>query len=297
MSGANSASFPARIVCLSAESAEILVRLGCASRIAGVTGYALALPELAGKPRIAAFSTAKLDRILALKPDLVLAYSDVQADLAAALVRAGCNVLVTTQRTIAQILDTILLLGHVTGTGRAACALRQELASSLERARQESARLPRRPRVWCEEWMDPLVSAIGWVDELVEIAGGVPLFPELRGKWRAQERTVDPGEVARRNPELILVSWCGRRMKAAMITTRPGWSQTDAVRLGMIREIRSSPLLHPGPAALTVGLRQIQSAVAEAAFMLERLPVQSCRLHQLEPGQPTEAGPSRTGVE
>ncbi|MGC8884069.1 MAG: helical backbone metal receptor [Bryobacteraceae bacterium] len=254
-----------RIVCLSAESAETLVLLGRADRIVGVTGYAPRLPQLAGKPRVSGFSSAKIDRIVALEPDLVIAYSDVQADLAAALVRAGCNVLVTTQRTVGQILDTVELLGRISDAAAEARALRVELQAGLEAVRRQAGRLPRRPRVWFEEWMDPLVAGIGWVEELIEIAGGQTLFPELRGRWRAQDRTVEPEEVVRRDPELILASWCGRRMRVETILARPGWAETTAGRLGLIREIRSDHILQPGPAALREGLRLIADAVAEAA--------------------------------
>jgi len=254
-----------RIVCLSAESAEILAILGQAGRIAGVTAYAPRTAALADKPRVAGFSTAKLDRILALEPDLVIAWSDVQADIAAALVRAGCNVLVTTQRTVEQILDTILLLGAAVQAGTAAQALVAELRAHLEQCRQWGDKLPSHPAVWFEEWMDPLISGAGWVEDLIEIAGGRPLFPELRHRWRAADRVVDPAEVARRNPELILASWCGRRVRLEAIRTRPGWSGTAAVRYGRIHEIRSSLILQPGVTALREGLAELRRHIAAAA--------------------------------
>jgi len=254
-----------RIVCLSAESAEVLAVLGQASRIAGVTAFAPRTAELADKPRVAAFSTAKLERIVALEPDLVIAWSDVQADMAAALIRAGCNVLVTTQRTVEQILDTILLLGAVAGADRAAQALVAELRAHLEDCRRCAEELPARPGVWFEEWMDPLISGIGWVQDLIEIAGGRPLFPELRHRWRAADRVVDPAEVARRNPEVIFASWCGRRARADAIRTRPGWNSTAAVRNGRIHEIRSHLILQPGITALRDGLAELRRHIAAAA--------------------------------
>jgi len=254
-----------RIVCLSAESAEILAALGQAGRIVGLTAYAPRTPDLAGKPRVAGFSTAKPDRILALEPDLVIAWSDVQADIAAALVRAGCNVLVTTQHTVEQILDTILLLGAVAGAGEAAQALASELRAHLEQCRQWGDKLPSHPAVWFEEWMDPLISGAGWVEDLVEIAGGRPLFPELRHRWRAADRVVDPAEVARRNPELILASWCGRRVRVDAIRTRPGWDATAAVRNGRVHEIRSNLILQPGITALRDGLAELRRHIAAAA--------------------------------
>lgn len=254
-----------RIVCLGAESAEILALLGQAGRIAGVTAYAPRTAELADKPRVGGFSTAKLDRILALQPDLVIASSDVQADIAAALVRAGCNVLVTTQHTVEQILDTILLLGAIAGAGRAAQALVAELRAHLARCRRRGQELPARPRVWFEEWMDPLISGAGWVQDLIEIAGGRTLFPELRHRWRAADRVVDPAEVARRDPEVIFASWCGRRVRPDAIRIRPGWGATAAVRAGRIHEIRSNLILQPGVTALRAGLAELHRHIAAAA--------------------------------
>lgn len=254
-----------RIVCLSAESAEILVLLGKSGSIAGVSAFAPRLPELAGTPRVSGFSTAKLDRILALDPDLVIGYSDVQADLAASLVRGGCNVLVTTQRTLSGIFEVIELLGSLAGAAFEARNVVERLRAQIACVRQQAMRLPCRPRVWFEEWMDPLISGIGWVDELVEIAGGQPLFPELRGRWRAQDRVVDPAEVVRRNPQLILASWCGRRVRPASIANRPGWNAADAVRAGCIVELRSHDILQPGPSAVLKGLPLIHAAIADAA--------------------------------
>lgn len=254
-----------RIVCLSAESAEILARIGRADRIAGLTAFAPRLPELEGRPRISGFSTARLDRILALEPDLVIAYSDVQAALAAALIRAGCNVLATTQHTLEAIFAVIGWLGRLVDASGEASRLEAQLRAGLDRARRAAKSLPCRPRVWFEEWPDPLVAGIGWVDELIEIAGGETLFPELRGRWRAGQRTVDPPEVVRRNPHLILASWCGRRVRPDAIAGRPGWDLTEAVRTGRIVEIRSHHILQPGPSAILEGLPRIQAAVQAAA--------------------------------
>lgn len=265
MPGARQQMPAERIVCLSAESAEILVLLGEASRVAGLTAFAPRLPALEGKPRISGFSTAKLDRILALDPDLVVGYSDVQADLASALIRAGCNVLVTTQRTLSGIFETIELLGGIVNARPAARGLSARLEKELGRVRQQAACLPVRPRVWFEEWMNPLISGVGWVDELIEIAGGEPLFPELRGRWRAQDRVVDPAEAARRNPQLILASWCGRRVRIHQIASRPGWESTEAVRFSRIVEIRSHHILQPGPSAIREGLPRLHAAIADAA--------------------------------
>lgn len=254
-----------RIICLSAESAEILAALEEAGRICGITGFAPRIPELAGKPRVSGFSSAKLERILALEPDLVLAYSDVQADIAATLARAGCNVLVTTQHTVAQILDTILLLGRIVQAEEKAAKLVDELRARLGKIRVLGESLPARPRVWFEEWMDPLISGAGWVQDLIEIAGGQILFPEIRSAWRAADRVVDAAEVARRNPELILASWCGRRANLNAIRMRPGWKDTAAVRSEQIHEIRSHLILAPGITALREGLETVHALVAASA--------------------------------
>lgn len=254
-----------RIVCLSAESAEVLQALGAAGRICGVSAFAPRTGALAGKPRVSGFSTAKLERILVLEPDLVVAYSDVQADIAVALVRAGCNVLVTTQHTVEQIFEFIRLLGSLVGAPDRAERIVRELRLHQEQIRRSVAALPFRPRVWFEEWMDPLIAGAGWVQDLIEIAGGEPLFPELRSRWRAAERVVDPDEVARRDPQLILASWCGRRANPDSIRARPGWQSTAAVRSGCVHEIRSHRILQPGITALREGLAELHRRMGEAA--------------------------------
>jgi len=256
--------FPSRIVCLTEETTETLYLLGQGDRIVGVSGYTVRPPEAREKPKISAFINAKFDRIVALEPDLVLAFSDLQADLAAELVRRGLPVVTFNQRSIAEILQMIRMLGGLVGCQREAEALADRLARGLEEVRASAATLPARPRVFFEEWDDPLISGIRWVEELVEIAGGDPIFPELITCGLARDRIVDPAEVARRDPEVIFASWCGKKMKKATIQSRQGWDRVAAVRDDRIFEIKSTYILQPGPAALTDGLAQLHSRLTRS---------------------------------
>src|SRR5689334_10110812 len=201
--------YPSRIVCLTEETTETLYLLGQGDRIVGVSGYTVRPPEARQKPKVSAFINAKFDKIEALKPDLVLAFSDLQADLCAELVRRGLNVVVFNQRSVAEILQMIRMVGGLVGCQAEAEDLSERLEEGLERIRQQAAAFPRRLRAFFEEWDDPLISGIRWVEELVEIAGGDPIFPELSSAALAKDRIVDPAEVARRNPEVIFASWCG----------------------------------------------------------------------------------------
>jgi iron complex transport system substrate-binding protein len=249
--------YPSRIVCLTEETTETLYLLGQGNRIVGVSGYTVRPPEARLKPKVSAFINAKFDKIQALQPDLVLAFSDLQADLAAELVRRGINVVVFNQRSVAEILQMIAMLGGLVGCQREAERLADKLAGDLDRIRERAARFPVRPRVFFEEWDEPLISGIRWVEELVEIAGGVPIFPELANAPLARERIVDPAEVARRDPQVVFASWCGKKMKKATITSRPGWGAVSAVRDDRIYEIKSTYILQPGPASLTDGISQL----------------------------------------
>lgn len=251
------ARYPTRIVCLTEETTETLYLLGQGDRVVGVSGYTVRPPEARQKPKISAFINARFDKIEALHPDLVLAFSDLQADLAAELVRRGIAVVTFNQRTVAEILQMIRMLGGLVGCQPAAEALASRLESGLERIREAAALLPARPRVFFEEWDDPLISGIRWVEELVETAGGSPIFPELDGARLAKDRIVDPAEVVRRDPQLIFASWCGKKMNKARICARPGWNQVSAVRDDRIFEIKSNYILQPGPASLTEGVKQI----------------------------------------
>jgi iron complex transport system substrate-binding protein len=254
--------YPERIVCLTEETTETLYLLGEGHRVVGISGYTVRPPEARQKPKVSAFINARFDKIEALQPDLILAFSDLQADIAAALIRRGWPVFTFNQRTILGILQMIRILGGLVGCGERAEALAASLERDLERIRQSAARFPRRPRVFFEEWDDPLISGIEWVDELIEVAGGEGIYPELRGQRLAKDRIVEPADVARRNPEVIVASWCGKAMRKATIVGRPGWEQLAAVRHDHVYEIKSTYILQPGPAPLTEGLRQIHMVLA-----------------------------------
>ena len=254
--------YPQRIVCLTEETTETLYLLGQEDRIVGVSGYTVRPPQARSKPKVSAFINAKFDKIEALHPDLVLAFSDLQADLAAELVRRGIAVVTFNQRSVEEILQMIGMLGGLVGCQVEAEALANRLAEGLETIRESAARFAHRPRVFFEEWDDPLISGIRWVEELVAIAGGTPIFPELAGAGLAKNRIVDPGEVARRDPQVVFASWCGKKMKKATIQSRPGWDSVSAVRDDRIFEIKSTYILQPGPASLTDGVRHIHEILA-----------------------------------
>jgi iron complex transport system substrate-binding protein len=255
-------SYPSRIVCLTEETTETLYLLGQGDRVVGVSGYTVRPPEARKKPKISAFINARFDKIQALEPDLVLAFSDLQADLGAELVRRGITVVTFNQRTVAEILQMIRMLGGLVGCQADAEALADRLAADLDRIREAAARLPTRWRVFFEEWDDPLISGIRWVEELVEIAGGAPVFPELAHASLAKDRIVDPATVIGRDPQVIFASWCGKKMNKARIAGRPGWNAISAVRDDRIFEIKSTYILQPGPASLTDGVRHIHEILA-----------------------------------
>jgi len=241
---------PSRIVCLSAESADILGRIGAADRIVGVSAFAPPSRALRRVPRVSGFSAANLDAILALKPDLVIGYSDVQTGIAATLIKKGVNVLVTQQTSLREIEDTTLLFGRIVGKEARAQALVRQFHTTLK------ARRPRRIRIYFEEWPEPMISGIGWVSELIERAGGIDVFSELRDRRRASERVVSTKEVVRRNPQVIIASWCGRKVRLDDIQQRSGWETIDAVRRRRVYEMDSSIILQPGP-RLMDGFREL----------------------------------------
>jgi iron complex transport system substrate-binding protein len=257
--------FPRRIVCLTDETTEVLYLLGEQDRIVGVSGYATRPPEARRKPRVSAFKNAKFDAILDLKPDLVLTFSDVQAEITRQLVLRGVTVLNFNQRSIAEILEMITVLSRLVNRADAGMALIASLQSGLEAIAKSACNFPRRPRVFFEEWKEPLISGIRWVEELTEIAGGEILFPELAACGKAQDRVVDPAVVAARDPEVILASWCGMKVNKTIIRSRPGWDAASAVRNGHIYEIKGTYILQPGPASLTEGMRQIHAILAHVA--------------------------------
>jgi iron complex transport system substrate-binding protein len=255
--------YPERIVCLTEETTETLYLLGEQRRIVGISGFTVRPPQARKeKPKVSAFTSARIDRILALEPDLVLGFSDLQADIAATLIRAGVEVHVFNHRSVAEILRTVALLGAMVGAQARAEALCAELGSGLDAIRAQTAALPRRPKVYFEEWDEPQISGIRWVSELVGIAGGDDLFPEHAVASLAKDRIVaDPLEVPRRAPDIIFGSWCGKKFSAAAVASRPGWQDVPAVRDGELHEVKSSIILQPGPAALTDGVRALHAAI------------------------------------
>ena len=259
------AGYPERIVCLTEETTETLYLLGEEDRIVGVSGYTVRPPEARSKPRVSAFISARLDRIEQLRPDLVLAFSDLQADIAAELIRRGLTVLTFNQRSVKEILQVIRTLADLVGVPQKGRALVSELSSGLEAIEASARRFPRRPRIFFEEWKEPLISGIRWVEELVELAGGETVFPELRHKRLGRDRIVDPDAVLSRDPEVIIASWCGVKVNKDRIRRRAGWSEMAAVRHGRIYEIKSTYILQPGPAALTEGVRQLHLILAHVS--------------------------------
>lgn len=257
-------SYPRRIICLTEETTETLYLLGEQERIVGVSGYTVRPPEARQKPRVSAFINAKFDKILALEPDLVFAFSDLQADIAAELIRRGATVLTFNQRSVAQILQMILTVGRIVDCGEKAMQLVISLESGLAAIAQSASHFPHRPRVLFEEWQDPLISGIRWVEELIEIAGGECIFPELRRYQAAKDRIVNPDDVIAADPEVIIASWCGRPVKKDFIRKRDGWQEISACRSNHIYEVKSPFILQPGPAALTEGVRQLHAILAHS---------------------------------
>ena len=257
-------SYPRRIICLTEETTETLYLLGEQERIVGVSGYTVRPPEARLKPKVSAFINAKFDKILALEPDMVFAFSDLQADIAAELIRRGVTVMTFNQRSIAEILDMILTVGRIVGSEEKARALVALLQAKLDVIRDSASRFAYRPRVLFEEWYDPLISGICWVEELIETAGGECIFPELRKHQSAKNRIVNPVDVMVKDPEVIIGSWCGRAVKKDWIRQRDGWDQISAIRNNHIYEVKSAYILQPGPAALTEGLRQLHAILAHA---------------------------------
>ncbi len=254
---------PRRIVCLSAETTEIAFAVGAGERVVGVSGYAVRPPEARKKPKVAAFQTAHLERILALEPDLVLGFSDVQAEIARELIRAGVTVLITNQRTLAETSDAMRLIGAACGAPAAGEALAAQFEAELEAIAVRPTRPARPPRVYFEEWDDPLISGIAWVSELIERCGGEDIFPELRACRSAAQRVVGAAEVVRRDPEVVVASWCGRKARLERIAARPGWERIAAVRAGQLHEIKSPDILAPGP-SLLIGARRL-AAILDGA--------------------------------
>lgn len=260
-------SFPQRIVCLTEEPTEVLYRIGEQARIVGISGFTVRPPQARReKPKVSAFTSAKIDQILALEPDLVIGFSDIQAEIARDLIKAGVEVWISNHRSVAGILAYTLRLGAMVGALGRAQALVAQMQSAIDTALAAAARLPRRPRVYFEEWDEPPITGIRWVCELIRMAGGDDVFPERAACALARDRILaDASEVVRRAPDLILGSWCGKKFRPEKVALRPGWSQIPAVRNGQLHEVKSAIILQPGPAALLDGLPQLSRLVAAAA--------------------------------
>lgn len=253
--------YPSRIVCTTTESVDILYRLGLGHKIVGISGFTVEPPEARQKPKIGTYTGVKLDKIKELKPDLVIAFSDLQADITRDLVKAGLTVFTMNQRTVSGILEAILMVGSLAGAPDAARRLVDEMQRSMEAIHNRTAKLPRRPKVYFEEWNDPLIFGIGWVRDLIEIAGGSDIFSDKSGT-NAPDRIISPEEVVQRNPDLIVASWCGKKVNVESILRRPGWDVVAAVKRRRVHEIKSAYILEPGPMVLK-GLEQLSNFIVE----------------------------------
>jgi iron complex transport system substrate-binding protein len=250
---------PQRIICTTTESVDILYQLGAGELIVGVSGFTTRPPEARRKPKIGAYTSVNLEKILALQPDLVVAFSDLQADITHDLVKAGLTVFTLNQRSLHGILEAILMLGAVIGRNEAARQLVDDMSAEMDGIRQAAGALAKHPRVYFEEWHEPLIAGIAWVGELIELAGGIDVFPELKGN-SAKERIVTAEEVVRRNPDLIVASWCGKKVNKPIIYNRPGWEAMEAIKHKRVYEIKSVDILQPGPAVLE-GLKQLHHII------------------------------------
>jgi iron complex transport system substrate-binding protein len=260
-------SYPKRIICLTEETTETLYLLGEGDRVVGISGYTVRPPEARQKPKVSAFISARFEKIVALEPDLILAFSDLQADIAAELIRRGYPVYTFNQRSVAGILQMIRIVGGLVGAQDKAERLAGKLERGLEGIRASAAVFPRRPRVYFEEWDDPLISGIRWVDELVEIAGGDTLFPELRSASLAKDRIVTSEQVIARAPEVFIGSWCGKPVRIEKVKARPGWEQVPAIRDNHVYEVKSTYILQPGPASITEGIERVHALLKRWAHM------------------------------
>lgn len=256
-------AYPERIVCLTEETTETLYLLGEGDRVVGISGYTVRPPEARQKPKVSSFLHARYEKIEALEPDLILTFSDLQAEITNDLVKRGYPVFTFNQRSVREILQMIRMLGAMVGADAKGRALADSLARGLDDIREAASRFPRRPRVYFEEWDDPLISGICWVDELIEIAGGTPVFPSLRSARLARDRIVTSEQVIAAAPDVIIGSWCGKPVREERIAGRPGWDAIPAVRDARIYEVKSTYILQPGPASLTEGVAQIHAILRD----------------------------------
>jgi iron complex transport system substrate-binding protein len=265
-----SLAFPRRVVCLSDEVVELFYLLGEQDRIVGVSGFSTRPAEVRSKPRVSTFREAEFDAIAKLEPDLIITYSDVQAEITREASLRGFTVLNCNQRSIQEILDTVAMVSRILGKPEEGQRLIVDYVVGLESIRATAARFPWRPRVFFEEWNDPIISGIEWVEELIQIAGGDPIFPDLRNKRRAKDRVVSWDSVVEQNPDLIFASWCGMKVNFDEIISRPNAAQITAVQQSRLFEIPSSLILQPGPAALTEGVRLLHSYLTQVANSARR---------------------------
>jgi iron complex transport system substrate-binding protein len=259
--------YPRRIVCLTEEPTEVLYAIGEETRIVGISGFTVR-PARARKekPKVSAFTSARVDEIVRLAPDLVVGFSDIQADIAQALVKRGIEVWIANHRTVDGILSYVRRLGAMVGAGEQAATYAAKLEAHVALVREAGRALARHPQVYFEEWDDPQISAIGWVSELITVAGGADIFPERAACAMGRERILaDPDEVVRRAPDIIIGSWCGKKFRPARVAARPGWSTIPAVCDGELHEVKSPLILQPGPAALTDGLDALHAIIARWA--------------------------------
>ena len=252
-------------MCLTEETVETLYLLGAGDRVVGVSGFVVRPPEARRKPRVSSFLDANFERILELRPDLVLGFSDLQADIGRELCKRGVPVHLFNQRSVSEILQSVRLTGALVGMADEAETLATRLGTGLAKHAEAGSRLPRRPRMFFEEWHEPLISGIRWCSELLELVGGVDVCAESRASQGAQGRIFPPEEVAGRDPEGVVASWCGRKARPEKIRARPGWASVRAVVDDQLYEIKSSVILQPGPAALTEGVDQLARIVAAVA--------------------------------
>ena len=258
---------PQRIVCMTEETTEWLYLLGQEHRIVGISGYTVR-PRRARdeKPRVSAFTSAKVDRILALEPDCVLGFSDMQAEIASSLIRAGVQVTIFNQRSVAEIFSVLYQVAAMVGQGDQGLVLLQKMQHDMQSIRGLSANLSHRPKIYFEEWDVPHISAIRWVSELIGMAGGDDIFPELAAQSLGKNRIIADGtEIVRRNPDIIIGSWCGKKFRPEKVAARAGWEEVNAVKNGQLFEIKSADILQPGPAALTDGVAQLHRIVMDWA--------------------------------
>ncbi|OGP03246.1 MAG: cobalamin-binding protein [Curvibacter sp. GWA2_64_110] len=256
---------PQRIVCLTEETTEWLYLLGEERRIVGISGYTVR-PRRAReeKPKVSAFLNARIESIVALKPDCVFGFSDLQADIATELIRRGIPITVFNQRSVSEILSMLYQVAAMVGAAERGLQLMTEMQARLDAIQQAAAQLPRRPRIYFEEWDEPHISAIRWVSELMGLAGGDDIFPELAAEPMGKQRIIaDAAEIVRRNPDIIIGSWCGKKFRAEKVAARAGWQDVSAVKHGQLFEIKSADILQPGPAALTDGVAQLHRIITQ----------------------------------